>query len=184
MTLLEKTDVISLLFQKSKKLILEKCMDGVFVRYNNTDTCLDKYKEKVGKAVHLEWHVRNNSNHENHEKSVQCAFHVEELTSQIVWEGIIYSDLFKKFEELVLHDLMCFDKDLILFNETPKTFDCRNLVNRGKVIRSYWIGFEFSKIKEFDDKISDIVLYSYIFGQIIDKHFWLINDLVLTSNIR
>ena len=78
----------------------------------------------------------------------------------------------------------CWKSWLHLHEKHVVTFDCRNLVNRGKVIRSYWIGFEFSKIKEFDDKISDIVLYSYAFGQIIDKHFWLINDLILTSNIR
>lgn len=184
MTRSEKTNIISLVINKSKQLILEKCMEEVFVRYNNTNTFLEEYKEKIGKAVHLEWHVVNNANHEKSKKCVTCCFHVEELRSQINWEQIIYSDLFKKFEELVLHDIKLFDKDLILVKETPATFDCRQLINRGKTIRSYWIGFEFSKIEDFDNRISDIVLYSHVFGEIINKNIWLIKDLILTSRIR
>ncbi|NDG53523.1 MAG: hypothetical protein EBY39_10960 [Flavobacteriia bacterium] len=184
MTLLEKTDIISSELNKSKQVILEKCMERVFVRYNNTDTFLEKHKEKIGKAVHLEWHVGNNSNHKKSEKCVTCCLHVEELCSQINWEQIIYSDLFKKFEELVLRDTKLFDKDLILVKETPNTFDCRNLQNHGKNIRSYWIGFEFSKIEDFNNRVTDIVLYSHAFGKIIDKHIWLIEDLILTTHVR
>tara|TARA_B100000214_G_scaffold276343_1_gene206282 strand:+ start:187 stop:723 length:537 start_codon:yes stop_codon:yes gene_type:complete len=178
MTLIEKTKAISLAIDSSKKLVLGKCNPNRFVRYNNTDSFLEENKEKIGIAVHLEWHVANNKNHKVSDKSVTCCFHIEEYVSQINWERIVYSDLFKKFEELVFYDIELFDKDLILIKETPDTFDCRNLMHHGKNIRSYWIGFEFSKIEDFDNRKDDIVLYSYIFGNIINKHIWLIKGLI------
>lgn len=181
MTLVEKTNNISLLIEESKKLVLGKCSAGVFVRYNNTGTFLEKYKEKIGKAIHLEWHVGSNKPHKDSEKCVTCCFHVEERVSQINWERIVYSDLFKKFEELVLHDIELFDKDLILIKETPSTFDCRNHLRHGKSTRAYWIGFEFSKKENFESRISDVVLYSYVFSNIINNHIWLIKGLI-TSN--